>query len=94
MKGKSQERDFLHDLAMSKGICQDNDLDTLRSIFPSSEIRKGTRSEDRSGADYVVTLGSGRAINIDAKFRDTAIPKSGFRVSSNWQPTPIVTGKH
>jgi hypothetical protein len=67
---------FNEKLAFSQGQRQVCDVDTIRVMLPGCvSIVKTTPDVDRTGIDYVATLRSGAAVNIDAKNRDRGCSK-------------------
>lgn len=81
-------RYFNDDYQRSRGEREDCDIETLRTIYPHAKIKKSDARDDRRGSDYTVKLRGGATIHVDAKYRDTAKKRTGFRASSNWRVGP------
>lgn len=63
---------FQERLMMSEGIGGSTDIkDILLSCFPlATKIEKATRSEDKNGVDYWITMFSGHKVGVDVKIRE------------------------
>jgi hypothetical protein len=61
---------FTEQLAFSRGIREQTDIETLEAMIDGSVcIEKTDEETDRRGVDYIVTLRKGAKILIDAKTR-------------------------
>ena len=75
--------DFHERLNFSKGVRQENDIDTLLAWrgLGAKTVRKTDIDEDRKGIDYVIVLDGGAEVSVDAKARQKGCAKY-------WQGVP------
>jgi hypothetical protein len=63
--------EFATKLAMSRGIREQTDIETLKTWLPGCvSVEKTDVQTDKKGIDYIATLRRGAQIAIDAKTRD------------------------
>ena len=68
------QRSFIKDLEMSRGIVCATDLATIQSMIPGcKDVRIATISQDKAGTDYIATLRGGAEILIDGKTREKGV---------------------
>lgn len=67
---------FGDQLAISQGLRQRTDMDTIKALIPGCvSVQKTDPVRDRTGTDYVASLRGGREVNIDAKTRVSGCAK-------------------
>ena len=74
--------DFQKQLAFSRGIRENTDVETLKKIiFGCQDVIKAGIELDKKGIDYIATLRGGAQVFIDAKSREKGC-------SRFWKPSP------